>query len=286
MRRRRTSRRCSTGTWSRTARTPGRTTRCSTPTAPCARPTGRCTRRSPRTAAADLAVRSEALDRALRRPGHHVLPVRAGAPVPAGPRAAGDHGVGVDKLATRHRAAGAGAGGVPGRHLRRRADRPRRRAAAPADHHAASTSTGRRAGIAPAERGADPRRRASTWSATRRATFRVLEDNLRSPSGVSYVMENRRTMARVFPDLFARHRVRRGRRLRRAPAAGAAARRRAERGRPDGRRADPRRLQLGVLRALAAGPADGRGAGRGPGPVLPRQRGLHAHHRGRAAGAT
>ena len=39
-------------------------------------------------------------------------------------------------------------------------------------------------------------------------TFRVLEDNLRCPSGVSYVMENRRTMARVFPDLFATHRVR------------------------------------------------------------------------------
>ncbi|WP_078309131.1 MULTISPECIES: circularly permuted type 2 ATP-grasp protein [unclassified Mycobacterium] len=39
-------------------------------------------------------------------------------------------------------------------------------------------------------------------------TFRVLEDNLRSPSGVSYVMENRRTMARVFPDLFTSHRVR------------------------------------------------------------------------------
>nr|WP_072737812.1 circularly permuted type 2 ATP-grasp protein [Rhodococcus triatomae] len=38
--------------------------------------------------------------------------------------------------------------------------------------------------------------------------FRVLEDNLRSPSGVSYVMENRRTMARVFPDLFMSHRVR------------------------------------------------------------------------------
>ncbi|MGM1064792.1 circularly permuted type 2 ATP-grasp protein [Saccharothrix sp. Mg75] len=38
--------------------------------------------------------------------------------------------------------------------------------------------------------------------------FRVLEDNLRCPSGVSYVVENRRTMARVFPDLFARHRVR------------------------------------------------------------------------------
>ncbi|MFE7718964.1 circularly permuted type 2 ATP-grasp protein [Nocardia rhizosphaerihabitans] len=41
-----------------------------------------------------------------------------------------------------------------------------------------------------------------------RGDFRVLEDNLRSPSGVSYVMENRRTMARVFPDLFSSHRVR------------------------------------------------------------------------------
>jgi uncharacterized circularly permuted ATP-grasp superfamily protein len=38
--------------------------------------------------------------------------------------------------------------------------------------------------------------------------FRVLEDNLRTPSGVSYVVENRRTMARVLPDLFASHRIR------------------------------------------------------------------------------
>jgi uncharacterized circularly permuted ATP-grasp superfamily protein len=38
--------------------------------------------------------------------------------------------------------------------------------------------------------------------------FRVLEDNLRCPSGISYVVENRRTMARVFPELFASHRVR------------------------------------------------------------------------------
>jgi uncharacterized circularly permuted ATP-grasp superfamily protein len=38
--------------------------------------------------------------------------------------------------------------------------------------------------------------------------FRVLEDNLRTPSGVSYVIENRRAMARVFPELFATHRVR------------------------------------------------------------------------------
>ena len=38
--------------------------------------------------------------------------------------------------------------------------------------------------------------------------FRVLEDNARVPSGVSYVMENRRIMAHTFPGLFAEHRVR------------------------------------------------------------------------------
>ena len=38
--------------------------------------------------------------------------------------------------------------------------------------------------------------------------LRVLEDNLRTPSGVSYVLENRRAMARVLPDLFSTHRVR------------------------------------------------------------------------------
>jgi len=35
-------------------------------------------------------------------------------------------------------------------------------------------------------------------------TFYVLEDNLRTPSGVSYMLENRRMMMRLFPDLFAR----------------------------------------------------------------------------------
>jgi uncharacterized circularly permuted ATP-grasp superfamily protein len=37
--------------------------------------------------------------------------------------------------------------------------------------------------------------------------FFVLEDNLRSPSGVSYMMENREVMMRLFPDLFQRERV-------------------------------------------------------------------------------
>jgi uncharacterized circularly permuted ATP-grasp superfamily protein len=39
-------------------------------------------------------------------------------------------------------------------------------------------------------------------------TLRVLEDNVRTPSGISYVVENRRAMTHVFPELFASHRVR------------------------------------------------------------------------------
>jgi uncharacterized circularly permuted ATP-grasp superfamily protein len=37
--------------------------------------------------------------------------------------------------------------------------------------------------------------------------FRVLEDNVRVPSGVSYVIENRRAMTRMFPSLFAEQHV-------------------------------------------------------------------------------
>jgi uncharacterized circularly permuted ATP-grasp superfamily protein len=37
--------------------------------------------------------------------------------------------------------------------------------------------------------------------------FYVLEDNLRTPSGVSYMLENREVMMRLTPDLFAEHRV-------------------------------------------------------------------------------
>jgi hypothetical protein len=37
--------------------------------------------------------------------------------------------------------------------------------------------------------------------------FYVLEDNARTPSGVSYMLENREIMMRLFPDLFSRHRV-------------------------------------------------------------------------------
>jgi uncharacterized circularly permuted ATP-grasp superfamily protein len=37
--------------------------------------------------------------------------------------------------------------------------------------------------------------------------YYVLEDNLRVPSGVSYMLEDRKMMMRLFPDLFSAHRV-------------------------------------------------------------------------------
>ena len=40
-------------------------------------------------------------------------------------------------------------------------------------------------------------------------TYYVLEDNLRTPSGVSYMLENREVTKRLFPDLFAGSHVRR-----------------------------------------------------------------------------
>jgi len=38
-------------------------------------------------------------------------------------------------------------------------------------------------------------------------SFYVLEDNARTPSGVSYMLENREIMLRLFPELFGRYRV-------------------------------------------------------------------------------
>ncbi|RZI81465.1 MAG: circularly permuted type 2 ATP-grasp protein [Rubrivivax sp.] len=38
-------------------------------------------------------------------------------------------------------------------------------------------------------------------------TYYVLEDNLRVPSGVSYMLENRKMTMRLFPELFAEHRI-------------------------------------------------------------------------------
>ena len=39
-------------------------------------------------------------------------------------------------------------------------------------------------------------------------TWKVLEDNVRTPSGISYVLENRAAMTRIVPELFERYNVR------------------------------------------------------------------------------
>ena len=272
----------STATSSPTDRTPGRSTRCSTATGASARPTGPCTAPSRPTAATDLAVRVRGARPRLRRPGHHVLPLRPGAAVPAGHRAPRDRRRRVEQAAARDRAARAGAGGVPRRHLRRRRDRPRRRAAPAADHELRALPP-RRGRAEPAQRRAHPRRGhrrrprrgghlPGAGGQPAQPVRGVLRDGEPPHDGA-------RVPRPVHPPAGAR-----GRRLLGAPPAGPARGGRAERGRPDGRGAHPRRLQLRVLRALAARPADGRRAGGGPGPVLPRQRRLHAHHGRRAAG--
>ena len=233
------------------------------------------------TAAADLKVRSEALDRAYVDQGITFSLSGQERPVPARHRAPGDQRGRVDEAAARDRAARPGAGAVPGRHLRRRRDRPRRRAAETAHHQLRALPPGRRR-ARPAERRAHPRRgdrprprRGGRVPGARgqpaQPVGRVVRDGEPPHDGA-------RLPRPVHPPAGAH-----GRRLRNAPPAGPAGRRRPERGRPDRRRAHPRSLQLGLLRALAAGPADGRRAGRGPRPVLPRQPRLHAHHAGRPA---
>jgi uncharacterized circularly permuted ATP-grasp superfamily protein len=48
--------------------------------------------------------------------------------------------------------------------------------------------------------------------------FYVLEDNARTPSGVSYMLENRETMMQMFPELFHLNKVAAGRELPEAAA--------------------------------------------------------------------
>ena len=111
-------------------------------------------------------------------------------------------------------------------------------------------------------------------------TFYVLEDNARTPSGVSYMLENREIMLRLFPELFSRYRIAPVENYPDellatlksiAPTFGA--------GRADRRAADARRLQFGLLRAFVPRRQARRRAGRRPRPLHQIRRRLHAHDR-------
>ena len=110
--------------------------------------------------------------------------------------------------------------------------------------------------------------------------FYVLEDNARTPSGVSYMLENREMMMRLFPELFVAPPRRAGRELSRRTAGDAALGRAASAAaRSDRRAADAGRLQLGLLRALVPRRQARRRAGRRPRPLREGRRRLHAHDR-------
>ena len=92
--------------------------------------------------------------------------------------------------------------------------------------------------------------------------FAVLEDNLRVPSGVSYMLTNRQIIKRVFPELFTELRGSPDRSLRSGAAGDASLARARRSSEPDDRAADAGRLQLGVFRAHVSRAADGHRARR------------------------
>ena len=110
------------------------------------------------------------------------------------------------------------------------------------------------------------------------STFYVLEDNARTPSGVSYMLENREVMMRLFPELFTSHRV--------APVENypdallatlrSVAPRSASRD-PTAVLLTPGPLQLGLLRALLPCRQAWHRARRGVRPLCQGRCRLHAH---------
>jgi uncharacterized circularly permuted ATP-grasp superfamily protein len=110
----------------------------------------------------------------------------------------------------------------------------------------------------------------------RDGTVYVLEDNLRCPSGVSYVLENREVMKRTFPQVFDGLSVLPVEDYPEHLLEDAGVHRAAHLAGTHGRRADAGHLQLGLLRALFPGAADGRRTGPGLGPGRQRRPRLDA----------
>ena len=98
--------------------------------------------------------------------------------------------------------------------------------------------------------------------------FAVLEDNLRVPSGVSYMLTSRQVMKRIFPDLFRSYGVRPIDHYSQALLSTLRALAPEGRPEPQHRPADARRLQLRLLRARLPGPPDGHRTGGGPRSVV------------------
>ena len=214
----------------------------------------------------------------LPRPGHHLLPLRRGAAVPPRPRAADHRRRRVGGGRVRRAPAGARARAVPRRRLRARRDPGRRRGAAPAG--------GELVALPPLRRRARPRRRrarARRRGRPRARRRRQLPGARGQPAhAVGHLVRGREPPGddpRV-PGAVRQPSHPPRRRLPAAAARGVPRHRAAGRRRPVRRRPHARHPQRRVLRALVPRPPDGRRAGRGPRPRVPRPARLHAHDRG------
>ena len=209
-------------------------------------------------AAAESALRSEQTRARRDVPGRRR---RAGPALPAGPGSAHRHRRRLGRPRRRARTAGARAGGVRARRLRRARDRRRRGRPGLGGRPRSGPQPARHAGTAPTRSGS--RWPASTWCATAADRWLVLEDNLRVPSGIGYSMMSRRLIRSVHARPGAAGRGGGSG----DGAAGSCARRCSSATDPDEPGADEAALliggprRLGVLRAPAAGRADGHPAG-------------------------
>ena len=107
--------------------------------------------------------------------------------------------------------------------------------------------------------------------------YYVLEDNLRVPSGVSYMLENRKMMMRLFPELFATQPIRPVQHYPDLLLENLRALAPAGRGGADGRRADAGRLQLGLFEHAFLAQQMGVELVEGHRPLRPERHRLHAH---------
>ena len=175
------------------------------------------------------------------------------------------------------------AGSLPRRHLRSRRGVHRRGDAALGGHDVAALPPGRRRpGVA--QRGAHPRRRRRPHPRRRR---RLPSAGGQRPGAVRRLLRHDESPCAVGG---AARGVRRPSHPAGVAVLPGAARRAAQvrtvrRQRPDRRRAHAGRLQLGLLRAHAAGPHDGCRARRGPRPGVPIRPRHDAHHPWPGAGA-
>ena len=154
----------------------------------------------------DFDERCATRDRVFRDQGITYRALGRGTSVPARPRSPRHLRVRVVADRTRCRAEGTSPRAIPRRRLRTGRDHASRDRSPATGRHVVTLPPGR------VRRDAPPggvRVHVAGIDLVRDAAGKmcVLEDNLRIPSGISYVVENRRAMTHVFPEMFAAHRV-------------------------------------------------------------------------------